>query len=102
MDRLGWGLGLMEGSAEMQAPECGGRCCALSQRHTQYCARLSGHGASGTATERAGMVFGMAQAADLDSALGFTQLQLPLASCCTPDSIPSNEKGHCLVSSRSC
>lgn len=30
--------------------------------------------------------------------MGFThQLRLPLASCCTPDGIPSNEKGHYLV-----
>lgn len=30
MDRLGWGRGLTEDSAEMQAPGCGERCCALS------------------------------------------------------------------------
>lgn len=33
-------------------------------------ARLSGHGVSGTAAERAGMVLGMAHAADLDSSFG--------------------------------
>lgn len=71
MDWLGGGQGLTEGSAKVQVPECGGKCCALSERHTQYHARHSGHGASGTAAERAGMVLGMAHAADLDSSFGF-------------------------------
>lgn len=81
----------------MEAPECGGRCCVLSRRHTQYRASVA-PGASGTAAERAGMVLGMVHAADLDSSFGLhPSITTSLSELLYTDGIPSNEKGHYLV-----